>query len=51
MYSENRDALNMDDKTYITIDPEKNFPWPKNMPKDSKNPELKTMLSSEKFAK
>jgi len=51
MYSENKDAQNMDDKTNIIIDPEHNFKWPSNLPKDSKNPELKTMLSSEKFAK
>lgn len=36
----------MDEKTKIVIEDDHNYKWPKNLPKESKNPELKTMLQS-----
>lgn len=34
----------MDEKTKIIIEDISNYKWPSNLPKESKNPELKTML-------
>lgn len=41
----------MDEKTNIIIDAEANHKWPKNLPKDDKNPELAVMLKSKDHAK